>query len=168
MTIKIFSSFTVGFEPFILAREAKKGGILYVASNENQMDFAQKVLALIAPKIHVFSYPNWDTVPYDRISPSADIVGEQIVALTMFPTLSKNQIALTTVSALMQRIPPKNAISGNTLTLTVGKSVSMTRLTHFLMQNGYQGTDVVATSGELSSFLIPIVTFTESRFTPYI
>lgn len=150
MTNKIFSSVPSGFEPFILALEAKKGGVLYVAANENQMVFAGKVLALIAPKIEVLSYPNWDTVPYDRISPSPDIIGEQIVTLTKLPTLSKNQIVLTTVSALMQRIPPKEALSDNTLTLTVGKSVSMTRLTHFLTQNGYQGTDVVATSGEFA------------------
>ena len=145
MTNKVFSSVPSGFEPFILAQEAKKGGIVYVASNENQMAFAEKVLALIAPKVEVLSYPNWDTVPYDRISPSPDIIGEQIATLTKLPTLSKNQIILTTVSALMQRIPPKEAIADNTLTLTVGKSVSMTRLTHFLTQNGYQVTDVVAT-----------------------
>ena len=78
MTHKVFSSVPSGFEPFILAREAQKRGVLYVASNENQMAFAEKVLALIAPKLEVLSYPNWDTVPYDRISPSPDIIGEQM------------------------------------------------------------------------------------------
>lgn len=150
MTKKIFSSVPSGFEPFILAREAAKGGLLYVASNENQMDFVAKLLPLVAPKIQVFSYPNWDTVPYDRISPSADIIGEQIATLTQLPQLTKNQIVLTTVSALMQRIPPKEVIINNTLTLKVGQSIPMAQLTHFLSQNGYHSTDVVATSGEFA------------------
>ncbi len=150
MTKKIFSSVPAGFEAFVLAREAKQGGIVYIASNEKQLDFAQKTLALIAPKLKIISYSNWDTVPYDRISPSPDIIGEQIEALAQMPTLSKNQIVLTTVSAFMQRVPPKEAFDGNTLTLMVGKNVSLTRLTHFLTQNGYQSTDVVATSGEFA------------------
>ncbi|MGN0919515.1 MAG: transcription-repair coupling factor [Alphaproteobacteria bacterium] len=150
MTKKIYSSVPFGFEPFILSREVKQGGILYIAANEKQLDFMEKTLALICPKVQVFSYPNWDTVPYDRISPSTDIVGEQIATLTKLPTLSKNEIVLTTVSAFMQRLPPLEAITNNTLALTVGKSVSMTRLIHFLSQNGYQSTDVVAAPGEFA------------------
>ena len=72
MTKKIFSSVPSGFEAFVLAREAKQGGIVYIASNEKQLDFVQKTLSLIAPKLKIISYPNWDTVPHDRISPSAE------------------------------------------------------------------------------------------------
>ncbi len=149
MTKTIYSSVPKGFDAFILAREAQKGALLYVATNESQMDFTEKVLTLIAPKVQVISYPAWDTVPYDRIAPSVDIVGKQITALYQMPKANKNTIILTTVSALMQRIAPEN-FEENTLTLTVGKNVSLTRLTHFLTQNGYQSTDVVATSGEFA------------------
>ena len=149
MTKTIFSSVPKGFDAFVLVKEAKKGALLYVTANESQMDFTEKVLNLIAPKVQVISYPAWDTVPYDRIAPSTDIVGEQITALCQMPKANKNTIILTTVSALMQRIAPEN-FEENTLTLTVGKNVSLTRLTHFLSQNGYQATDVVATSGEFA------------------
>ena len=148
MVAKIYSSVPAGFEPFILAREAKKGLSLYIAPNEKQVDFFQKTLSFIAPDLQVVTYPGWDTVPYDRISPSADIIGAQIEALTQMPTLSKSAVILTTVSALMQRIPPREIFEGNTLTLRVGKNVSRIRLVHFLTQNGYQEADVVTTLGE--------------------
>jgi transcription-repair coupling factor (superfamily II helicase) len=39
-------------------------------------------LAFFAPDIKVLSFPAWDCLPYDRVSPHGDIVAARVAALT--------------------------------------------------------------------------------------
>jgi transcription-repair coupling factor (superfamily II helicase) len=77
----------------------------------------------IFPKIPVLFYPAWDTVPYDRTSPSSDIVGNQLDTLIQMQRLKKNTIVVASVSALSQLVPPVESFTKSVMKLSVGDKI---------------------------------------------
>ena len=48
--------------------------LLHVARDDRRLEALAEGLAFFAPKVRVIQLPAWDTVPYDRIGPNAEIV----------------------------------------------------------------------------------------------
>ena len=57
---------------------------------------------------------------------------------------------LTTVNALVQRVPPRRLFDGRVLTLRTGGRVALDRLQSFFRNNGYVRTDTVREPGEFA------------------
>ena len=57
---------------------------------------------------------------------------------------------MTTVNALVQRVPPRRLFDGRVLTLRTGGRVGLDRLQSFFRNNGYIRTDTVRESGEFA------------------
>ena len=64
------------------------------------------------PELRVIAFPAWDTVPYDRIGPNAEIVARRITALAKLLLGGRKEptIVLTTVNAVLQRVPPRRLL----------------------------------------------------------
>ena len=63
-----------------------------------------------APKVRVISLPAWDTVPYDRVGPNAEIVARahhRAGQARARRRARSRPIVLTTVNAILQRVPPR-------------------------------------------------------------
>ena len=60
---------------------AAPGALLHVARDDRRLDALERALAFFDPQVRVVSFPAWDTVPYDRVGPNADIVARRIAAL---------------------------------------------------------------------------------------
>src|SRR6266851_9466402 len=60
------------------------------------------------------------------------------------------RIGLTTVNALVQRVPPRVAFRGRVLNVRVGGRIPLDRLISFFGQNGYGRTDTVREAGEFA------------------
>src|SRR5438874_2155068 len=76
-------------------------------------------LAFFHPGIEILSIPAWDCLPYDRASPNTEIVSRRVDALTRLAdaaadtgTAAGPRIVLTTVNALVQRVPPRQLFRG--------------------------------------------------------
>ena len=70
-----------GLAPLVLARLAEEAArpaapplLLHVARDDRRLEALAEGLAFFAPKVRVIQFPAWDTVPYDRIGPNAEIV----------------------------------------------------------------------------------------------
>ena len=75
-----------------------------------------EALAFFAPEIEVLRFPAWDCLPYDRVSPNPEIVSERIATLArLLEPAAKPRLVLTTVNALVQRVPPRPAFEGVSL-----------------------------------------------------
>src|SRR5207248_10024488 len=59
-------------------------------------------------------------------------------------------VVLTTVNALVQRMPPRHLFDGRVLTLGPGGHIPLDRLQSFLRNNGYIRTDTVREPGEFA------------------
>ena len=150
-TIQRLSGVPFGFEPMVVRRLIKTHPtLLWVVPNESRMAFIADIMRIMVPEIPIFLFPAWDTVPYDRVSPQSEIVGQRIDTLFRLLQHSPKDTAviLTTVSALTQMVPSSSFWKDGIWSLRVGDTVSFEKLTTFLSKNGYRATDTVMETGE--------------------
>ena len=140
-----------GFDALLLARRRAehKGAVLHVTRDDTRMARLHEALAFFAPDIEVVRFPAWDCLPYDRVSPNPTIVSERIAALARLAEPGERpRIVLTTVNALVQRVPPRAVFRGASLDVRTGGTIDPAALTQFLEANGYGRADTVMEPGE--------------------
>ena len=122
----------------------------HVVPGDIQLFFLKEVLEKVDPEINVISFPEWDTVPYDRVSPKSDIEGERIDTLCVLSSeqVDKKTLILTTAAALLQKVPPRDYFKDVVMSLRQGDRVSFDRLKAFLFKNGYKAVNTVVNVGE--------------------
>jgi len=155
-TRSVFANAPEGLDALALARMAADEAStsktwLHVARDDARMTRLAEHLAFFDSELQVLTFPAWDCLPYDRVSPHRDILAQRIDTLTLLladPQPAKPRVVITTVNALLQRVPPKDAFESRTLTLACGASVAQTVVTDFLAGNGYTRSDSVAEPGE--------------------
>jgi len=127
--------------------------LLHVCRDDGRMARFRAALNFFAPDIKVLSFPAWDCLPYDRVSPNAEIVSRRIDTLTRLaadPEGAKRRIVLTTVNALVQRVPPRKLFRDRVQGIKVGARLNPDRLLSFLLSNGYVRTETVREAGEFA------------------
>jgi transcription-repair coupling factor (superfamily II helicase) len=127
--------------------------IVHVARDDARMARLEELLAFFAPDIEILSFPAWDCLPYDRVSPHRDIVGRRVDTLTALgaPRAAKRpRILLTTVAALIQRLPPPDAFVGGSLSLRAGTAIKTENLARHLADNGFLRVSQVGDIGEFA------------------
>ena len=140
-----------GWDAVLLARRAGEhaGPLLHACRDDARMAALAEALAFFAPDAEVVRFPAWDCLPYDRVSPNPALVSERIAALAVL--LEKpvgRRIVLTTVNALVQRVPPRHVFRGASLVLTEAGTVDPDALLRFLDANGYGRAGTVMEPGE--------------------
>jgi len=138
------------FSRFMRERPASDTSLpLLILPHDEKLLAARDLLAFFKPKdMDILLFPNWDCLPYDRISPSKKIVSERIHTLSALSTKSaKKFCVITTVAALLQRLPPPSILQNRVLSLRSGQSASLDQVLKFLEDNGYERLDVVSAPG---------------------
>ena len=124
---------------------------LHIARDDQRMTRLAEAVSFFAPKAEVLLFPAWDCLPYDRVSPHRDIVARRLATLTRLRAereTADGLLVVTTVSALMQRVLPGDALSGRTLDARPGDRLAVERLTAFFADNGYLRVETVGEPGE--------------------
>ncbi|MGK7861443.1 transcription-repair coupling factor [Falsiroseomonas sp. E2-1-a4] len=140
-----------GFDALLLARRRAEstGPVLHVCRDDARMARMAEALGFFAPHVEVLRFPAWDCLPYDRVSPNPEIVSERVATLTRLAEPSQApRILLTTINALVQKVPPRASFRGATLALKRGGRAKPETLTAFLEANGYHRTGSVMEHGE--------------------
>jgi transcription-repair coupling factor (superfamily II helicase) len=143
-----------GHDAYVLGALAQGGtGVLHVCRDDGRMARTAAALAFFHPTLETISLPAWDCLPYDRVSPNAEIMSRRIDALTRLAEPRRGAApptVLTTVNAVIQRVPPRQAFRDRVLRLGRGGRIPLDRLIGFLGKNGYLRTDTVREAGEFA------------------
>jgi transcription-repair coupling factor (superfamily II helicase) len=149
-----------GVDALVVAQLAQAGGgreVLHVARDDGRMARMAEALAFFAPDVEILEFPGWDCVPYDRVSPNVDVVAKRIdtlVRLSAGPadpaTGQGARVVLTTVAALLQRVPPRELLAGSSFSARVGGRMDVDGVVSFLNRNGYTRADTVMEPGEFA------------------
>ena len=130
----------------------KRAPILHVARDATRLATLEEALRFFAPDIEVLSFPAWDGVPYDRVAPNAETIARRIATLAALaqraPDAPQPLVVLTTVNAIVQRVPPRGFIAGASLKLQPGNVVSMQALIERLEISGYARAGTVTDPGQ--------------------
>jgi transcription-repair coupling factor (superfamily II helicase) len=133
------------------ARAGDKGPVLFVALDDAQADAACRAIAFFAPSMTVLPFPAWDCLPYDRVSPKPDIESRRLATLAALARDPQTQaVVVTTVNALLQRVPPKSAIAAASFAAKNGSEVDREALVAFLAGNGYVRAGTVREPGDFA------------------
>ncbi|MBA2127808.1 transcription-repair coupling factor [Hyphomicrobium methylovorum] len=153
----IFSGVPEGFDARVIAditkaaRSGDQHGLhLHIARDDRRMEELQAAMAFFAPDVAVVPFPAWDSVPYDRTSPNAEIVSKRIMALGKLALggRKKPTLVLTTVNAILQRLPPQSFIRGAVKTIAPGQRLDPADLIKRLESYGYDRSSTVMEPGE--------------------
>ncbi len=148
-----------GFKGEITARlafgawNAGRKGLVYAASDGQELSVLESALAFHAPGLDAITLPGWDCLPYDRVSPSPDVVARRIDAfgqLAMPRDASRPRIVLTTANALTQRNAPSGTLGAMAMHLAPGNRASMDHLAGWLSANGFERVATVRERGEFA------------------
>jgi len=147
-----------GLAPLVLAElAAEEGGaapplLLHVARDDRRLEALSEGLAFFAPKVRVIPFPAWDTVPYDRVGPNAEIVAARMAAMARLAAAPRKgaTVVITTVNAILQRLPPREFIRRSLKTIAPGQRLDMGELAGRLALAGYQRTGTVMEPGEFA------------------
>ncbi|MGE3769998.1 MAG: transcription-repair coupling factor [Bdellovibrionales bacterium] len=134
-----------------LALQAGARGTVAVVQDDLQAAALVEQLQFFAPELTVHILPAWDCLPYDRVSPSSDVLAERAQTLTALTQPAKSAfVVVTTVAALMQLVPPPEAFKDQTSALRAGQAVDRSKLQESLVAQGYRRTTTVREAGEYS------------------
>jgi transcription-repair coupling factor (superfamily II helicase) len=140
-----------GFDALLLARVRAEhdAPLMHVCRDDARMARMAEALAFFAPGVPVLEFPAWDCLPYDRVGPNPEITARRLDTLTALLDPPRPPfILLTTVNALVQRVPPAEAFAEAVLTLRKGSRAGLERIVAFLEANGYGRANTVIESGE--------------------
>jgi len=143
-----------GHDARVLAEFARRRGdlgVLHVAIDDVRAARLAETLAFFDPGLEVITFPAWDCLPYDRVSPNGEIVARRIAALTALRsagTSGRPRLVLTTVNAVLQRVPPRSAFAEATFAARPGDRVDLDALQAYLVRNGYGRAQTVREPGE--------------------
>jgi transcription-repair coupling factor (superfamily II helicase) len=143
-----------GLDALLLGELARQAGtpILHVARDGTRLATLEEAIAFFAPDVEVLSFPAWDGVPYDRVAPNAETIARRIATLAGLaqraPDARKPLIVLTTVNAIIQRVPPRDFVAGASLKLQPGNAIAMRELIERLEISGYARAGTVTDPGQ--------------------
>ncbi len=129
--------------------------LLHICLDDNRIATLKELLKFFAPEISIIEFPAWDCLPYDRVSPSSDIVARRVNALTKLITWESQaerfpRIVLTTVNAALQRVMPKDILASASFSGSAGETLDLINLQSFCAHNGYTRTNTVREAGEFA------------------
>ncbi|MEL6168533.1 MAG: transcription-repair coupling factor [Pseudomonadota bacterium] len=140
-----------GFDAALLVEEIARadGPVMHVARDDKRSAAMAEALRLMAPDLPVITFPGWDCLPYDRVSPNADISATRMATLAGLVHGMPGRFALlTTLNAATQRVPPRGTLAEAAFTARVGGRVDEAALRAFLVRMGFVQSPTVTEPGD--------------------
>lgn len=140
-----------GFDAQLVLNEiARSGGpVCHVARDDKRLEAMRAALTFFAPDMPVFVFPGWDCLPYDRVSPNADIAAARVATLAALVHQMPDQfVLLTSLNAATQRVPAREVLREAAFTARVDHRVDEAALRNFLVRMGFTQSPTVMEPGD--------------------
>ncbi|MCG9083017.1 transcription-repair coupling factor [Laribacter hongkongensis] len=131
-----------------LARASRQPLVILTADPQAARRIADE-LPFFDPELEVAFFPDWETLPYDQLSPHADLVSERLATLWKLRQ-GKADVIVTAVPTAMGRLAPVEFLAGRTFLLKAGDRLDAEQLRADLALAGYTHVTQVYAPGEFS------------------
>ena len=101
------------------------------------------------PKLRVNHFPDWETLPYDQISPHPDLISERLLTLYQM-TQREFDINLLPLSTSLHLLPPRSYIEKFSFNFKTNQEVDINAFKNRLVDNGYLYVEKVMNPGEFA------------------
>lgn len=125
-----------------------RGPVVHVARDDARMMAMRASLRFFAPELPILTFPAWDCLPYDRISPNGDISAQRMATLAALADgLDRPIVLLTTLNAASQRVPPRAVLRETSFTASAGARINVDDLRAYLARMGFEQVPTVTEAG---------------------
>ncbi len=136
-----------------IVQAAKRLGVVIVVTADTRSarrveDQIRFYLSVSKP-IPVFTFLDWECLPYDNFSPHPDIVSHRLLTLSQLPSLRRGIIVIA-AGNLTQRLAPLEYIRGHSFCIQVGEHLETDTLRTQLQTAGYHAVDQTIAPSEYS------------------
>ncbi len=142
-----------GFDAELILNEVERcdGPVVHIARDDKRLAALQEAIRFYAPDTPLLIFPSWDCLPYDRISPRADISAMRMAALaTLVHKPPKRFVLLTTVSAATQKVPNRSVLKSAIFSAMVSNRIDEVELKSFLGRMGFSQVPTVMEPGDFA------------------
>jgi len=140
-----------GYDARLVLKEMARsaGPVLHIARDDKRLEAMRAALRFFAPEVPVVIFPGWDCLPYDRVSPNADISAARMATLAaLVHGLPDQFILLTTLNAAMQRVPAREVLKEAAFSARVNSRIDEDALRKFLVRMGFTQSPTVMEPGD--------------------
>ncbi|MBX9719346.1 MAG: transcription-repair coupling factor, partial [Microbacteriaceae bacterium] len=130
--------------------------LLAIASTGREADAVREAIAAVAPHATVLDLPAWETLPHERLSPSAETVGRRIRTLRALrdweaaPAPKPDLIVVASVRAALQPLAPGLTEVEPVVLRRAGRGYDLAQVTSRLIDLAYSRVDMVTRRGEFA------------------
>jgi transcription-repair coupling factor (superfamily II helicase) len=139
----------------LVSRRAATGAtpaVFAVTATSREAESLQAALATLVPDAQIVDFPAWETLPHERLSPSAEIVGGRFAALRTIAQWDRQAplIVLASVRAALQPIAA-NLLDVSPITVaSKSRGYDLRAISAQLVDLAYSRVDMVARRGEFA------------------
>ena len=138
-----------GFDARLILAEAEKGVVVHICRDDKRLEATRAALAFFAPDMPVVVFPGWDCLPYDRVSPNADVSAARMAVLAgLAHGMPERFILLTTLNAATQKVPARSILREAAFSARVGSRIDEPALRAFLVRMGFTQAPTVTEPGD--------------------
>lgn len=140
----------LAFEAAILsAYAASPRGLCVILVDNFELTRTEQTLRALDPALPLRTFADYETLPYDSITPHQDIISSRLQFLATIAE-EPRPLIITTLPAVMQRLPPRSFIGRHSLVLSTGDRRDLTALRRRLSSQGYALVSKVYEHGEFA------------------
>ena len=143
-----------GFDATLLVKELDRAGgpVVHVARDEKRLAAMQAALGFFAPDVTCITFPGWDCLPFDRVSPNADVSAARMATLAGLATgqIKGRFVLLTTLNAVTQRLPARSTLAEASFVAQVDQLLDVDALRAFLVRMGFSQSPTVMEPGDFA------------------
>ncbi|RJL07686.1 transcription-repair coupling factor [Paracoccus siganidrum] len=151
----ILSGAPEGYDAALIAREAARpenrgAPVIHIARDDRRMAATRAALEFLSPGTVVLEFPAWDTTPYDRVSPAPEVQAARMATLAALAqgAVPGPFVLLTTLNAVLQRLPARELLSDASFVARVGDRIDEAALRGFLSRMGFVQSPTVTEPGD--------------------
>jgi len=128
--------------------------LIFIVKEDSDVDLLCRQLSVVAPGLKCLEFPGWDCLPYDRVSPSLDVITKRLntlMELLHAPEESfSDYCVITSVAAVAQRVMPRMSLLGESLQLKVNDEIARADLLNKLTDKGFRRCENVYEPGDFA------------------
>ncbi|MDQ7069929.1 MAG: transcription-repair coupling factor [Rhodobacterales bacterium] len=140
-----------GFDARLILEELAKSAapVVHVARDDKRMAEMAAALRFFRPDMAVLTFPGWDCLPFDRVSPNAEVSAARMAVLAgLAHKMPAQFILLTTLGAVTQRVPARDTLRKSAFSARVGYQLDEAALRAFLVHMGFSQAPTVMEPGD--------------------
>jgi transcription-repair coupling factor (superfamily II helicase) len=144
-----------GYDALLMAdiARARSGLTLFIARDGGRAQAFIDAMRFFAPEMECVLLPSWDCLPYDRVGPSSGVAAQRMAVLARLAAgwkTDKPSILVAAAPAVVQRLPPADALARASYAAKPGSEVNIADLERYFAVNGYARASTVNERGEFA------------------